>query len=436
MVLSRVMVIVLLCMFFAGYTHPQIPGLTPEVLEQLRAQHGDAIVDMINAVNVDESKVPDYELPVINPAKWTSQRVELLTLFAAQIYGPVPDPDVNMTVNVVEQVEALEGLAMRKQLKVTLARGEDSKSFNVLLYLPRSVTSAPVFLGLNFDGNHTTHADPDIEITSAWVRNRPGTGVTDNVASALGRGSQDYRWPYKEVVERGYGVATVYYGELAPDDPKVWREGLHTLIESDQELSAIGVWAWGLSRILDALVKDPRVDPDRIAVLGHSRLGKAALWAGANDTRFGLVISNNSGAMGAALSRRRFGETVGIISTIFPHWFVPSFKRYAQREDQLPIDQHQLLALIAPRPVYVASAQQDLWADPRGEFLSLQEASKAYRAYGKADLSGSGMPTVGRGIQSSAGYHLRQGSHDITLEDWNRFMRFAESRWNGADSSE
>ena len=166
----------------------------------------------------------------------------------------------------------------------------------------------------------------------------------------------------------------------------------------------------GLSRVADCLEKEPWAGP--LAVVGHSRLGKAALWAGANDERFGLVISNNSGCGGAALFRRNFGETVEKINASFPHWFRRRFHDYNGREAHLPVDQHQLLALMAGRHVYVASAEADLWADPQGERLALEAARPVFELVG-----------------GSVGYHCRPGRHDMTLYDWERFLDFAERNW-------
>ncbi|MBN1441876.1 MAG: acetylxylan esterase [Planctomycetes bacterium] len=392
-----------------------------------------------------EEKVPAYTLPdplasadgtkVETAAQWKeNRRGEILELFRKHVYGRAPSRPEGLSFEVVDkEAKALDGSATRKQVIVRFAAGRDEPAMEVLIYIPNGRRRpVPAFLGLNFQGNHSVHPDPGIRLGRSWMR--PGRdGVVDNRATEKSRGAARSRWPIEKILARGYGVATVYYGDIDPDFHDEFRNGVHPLFD-DRSLErrppdawgSIAAWAWGLSRALDYLETDSDIDGRRIAVLGHSRLGKTALWAGASDERFALVISNNSGCGGAALSRRCFGETVERINRSFPHWFCENFKRYNGRESELPIDQHMLVALMAPRPVYIASADQDLWADPRGEFLSALHASPVYRLLGLEGLPAKEMPPLDRSVEGTIGYHVRSGGHDVKDYDWERYMDFAD----------
>ena len=407
----------------------------------------EALMKRRSETNYSEQRVPKYTLPnplvlsdgtrVTNAGTWrTKRRPEILELFRKFLYGraPIARPK-NMTFKVFDlERKALAGLATRKQVTVNFTGKKNGPKMDILIYLPNAVkTPVPTFVILNFGGNHTIHPDPAIKLSESWMR--PGSrGVVKNRANEESRGRSRARFPVEKILKRGYGLATIYYGDIDPDFHDGFKNGVHPVFDKliDGERSAdawgaIGAWAWGLSRAMDYFETDDDIDNKRVAVLGHSRLGKTALWAGARDERFAFVISNNSGCGGAALSRRRFGETVERINKSFPHWFCENFKKYNGKEDDLPVDQHMLIALIAPRPVYVTSADKDLWADPRGEFLACKHASPVYRLLGIKGLGVGQMPGLDQPVQKGAiGYHVRSGSHNLTEYNWQRFMDFAD----------
>jgi hypothetical protein len=399
--------------------------------------------------NYDEARVPAYTLPdpltlasgqpVKDAATWRSQRrPELLRLFEENVYGRGPGRPAGMRFEQVEaDTRALGGKATRKQIRILLDGKSDGPSLELLLYLPNGRTRpSPVFVGLNFGGNHTVDKDPAIRLSTRWIAE--SEGAVDHRATEAARGRDVQSWPIDTILGRGYAVATAYYGDLEPDHPDGWKAGVRSRLGpgvkgafAPGDWGAIGAWAFGLQRIVDYLETDRGVDAKRIALIGHSRLGKTALWAGAQDERFALVISNESGEGGAALARRHFGETTAIITKAFPHWFAGRLKDFAEREDQLPVDQHMLLALIAPRPLYVASAEEDLWADPRGEFLSAKAADPVYRLLGKDGLGVAEMPNVDTPVGVTIGYHVRRGKHGVTAFDWEQYLAFADKQLSG-----
>lgn len=392
--------------------------------------------------NYDEAKVPPYTLPdplvcedgtkVADAEAWkTKRRPELLRLFEKEVYGhtPLGRPAEMTFVPVSEKKDARGGKAVRLETDVRLFGKADGPTLRLLVYLPAAAEKpVPVFLALNFEGNHAVTTEPDIPLPAGWVPNNRGANLQDNQPSEKTRGVQADRWQIDYALAHGYGVATAYYGDLDPDFDDGFKNGVHAVtgVPKEGEWGSIGAWAWGLSRAQDWLETEPRVDAKKVIVMGHSRLGKAALWAGAQDERFALVISNNSGAGGAALSRRIFGETVEDLNVRFPHWFTPAYHRWNGRESECPVDQHQLIALLAPRPMLITSATEDQWADPKGEFLAGLAAGPVYELLGRAGLAVTEPPPPEKLLDTPVGYFLRTGKHDVTLADWQAYVTFAD----------
>jgi hypothetical protein len=400
------------------------------------------------APNYDEAKVPAYTLPdplicadgtkVSDAKTWEKKRrPDLLRTFEEQVYGRAPRKPHGLTRYEVTSLatNALGGKATRKEVTVWLTGTPGGPSFSLLLYVPNAARQpVPAFLGLNFNGNHAVSHEPGIRLSDRWMVSERSPCIVRNRATEACRGIEAARWPVENILARGYALATVYYGDLEPDFSEGWKLGVraalskagtNTVFKPD-EWGAIGAWAWGLSRALDCLETDGAVDAKRVALVGHSRLGKTALWAGACDERFAIVISNESGEGGAALARRRFGERTADLNRRFPHWFCGSFKQYSEREDAQPVDQHELIALIAPRPVYVASAEEDRWADPRGEFLAAKGAEPVYRLFGKVGLGVDDQPPLNQPAGDFIRYHVRSGKHDVTDYDWEQYLHFAD----------
>jgi hypothetical protein len=412
--------------------------------------------------NYDESKVPAYTLPdplvasdgtpIKTATEWRNhRRGEVLKLFEMNVYGRTPEPKGIRFKQTSEDKKALGGKATRREVTVFLTGQEDGPSMDLLIFLPNGARRpVPAFLGLNFAGNHAVHTDPSIRLARCWLPNNRDGSVTNNRATDAGRGKEASRWQVEEVIERGYALVTACYCDIEPDHAEGYKTSIRSLLRprkpkdfvtsaeppkgapadsASDEWGAIGAWAFGLSRAMDYLEKERDIDEKRVAVIGHSRLGKTALWAGAQDERFAIVISNDSGEGGAALSKRRFGETVERINTSFPHWFCTNFKRYNNNEQDLPLDQHMLISLMAPRPVYVASAEEDLWADPKGEFLSAKNAEPVYRLFGLQGLEVSEMPGINQPAGKTIGYHIRSGKHDVTDYDWEQYLNFADKHF-------
>ena len=348
---------------------------------------------------------------VTSAAMWrNTRRPEILELFRTHVYGrmPVGRPD-SLKFEVLESARGvMAGAATRKQVKISYRGPGGEGAIKLVLFVPAQVKPAPCFL---------------------LICNRGATNIDPT------RATKSPFWPAEQIVGRGYAAAAFLNADVDPDFHDGFTNGVHAIFDPPRvkrppdAWGTIAAWAWGASRVMDYLETDADIDAKRVAVIGHSRGGKTALWAGAEDERFAFVISNDSGCGGAALARRREpkAETIAAINRSFPHWFCENYKRYYNHEDDLPVDQHMLAALVAPRLLCIGSASQDLWADPEGEFLCGVEASPVYRLFGVEGLKAHGWPPPDSPRhEGSIGYHLRTGKHGLTEYDWKCYLDFAD----------
>ena len=370
--------------------------------------------------NYYESKVPVYTLPdpltALNGKKvkskeiWTkSRRGEILELFRQNVYGRIPEANYTKSFSVVNiDSNALDGAATLKQIDITIGSGGESLVIHLSLFVPNEIQKpVPVFLLIN--NRDPENIDPTRQTKSEF-------------------------WPAEDVISRGYAIAAFNNADVDPDNYDQFMNGIHGLLDHGERNSeswgTIAAWAWGASRCMDYFETDKEIDRERVAVVGHSRGGKTALWAGAEDERFSMVISNESGCGGATLARRRYGETVARINSAFPHWFCSNYEKYADNEDNMPVDMHMLLALIAPRSLYVACADNDLWGDPKGSYLALYHSMPVFRLLKTGSDMPESMPPLNTQIISGkTGFHIRDGGHNMLLKDWNWFMDFADNEW-------
>jgi hypothetical protein len=373
---------------------------------------------------------------VENAEQWRQQRrPELKSLLEHYLYGAAPAPPDNVEAKV-ERSDAnyFGGKATKKEVTITFGP-PGTPAIHLLVVVPnRRQRPAAVFVGPNFHGNHTLVNDAEVALPTVWMPD--GTpGAEDHRATDAGRGQEIAVWNLESSIDRGYAVATFYCGDVDPDKPD-FSDGVHAAYFSQgktqpdaHEWGTIAAWAWGISRAVDYLVTDADVDRERIAVVGHSRLGKTALLAAALDERIALAIPLQAGCGGTAPSRGRVGESVKQINDRFPHWFCGSFKQFNEQVDKLPFDQHALVALVAPRPVLFANAVEDEWANPKGQFEVLRAADPVYRFLGVDGLEATEMPEPNRLIASRLGYFIRPGRHSMTLADWEAFWAFADQQF-------
>lgn len=367
--------------------------------------------------NYHEEKVPAYTLPrlltandgrtVTDAAAWNDvRRQEILELFRENVYGRVPETPYTQNFRVVrENRNAMDGAATLREVDIEISSEGRSLTIRLSLFVPNNAGGkVPAFLLINNRG--TEQADPSRAIKNEF-------------------------WPAEEIISRSYAAAVFQNSDVDPDNFDDFKNGIHGILDRGERKGdswgTIAAWAWGASRCMDYLVTDSSIDPARVAVIGHSRGGKTALWAAAEDRRFAMAVSNESGCGGAALARRKFGETVETINRAFPHWFCKNYLQWGNNEDAMPVDMHMLMALIAPRAVYVTSASEDLWADPRGSYLSLYHSLPVFRLFDDKTILDEGMPPLNTPVSSgNTAYHVRDGVHNLLLKDWNWIMDFAD----------
>ncbi|MCE6988165.1 alpha/beta fold hydrolase [Dyadobacter sp. CY323] len=370
------------------------------------------------AQNYDESKVPSYVLPEVlktvsgkevrDRKTWeATRRPEILRLFEDHIYGRMPAAFDSISHSITnENRKAMGGNATLKEVAILVYKNSKSVRINLVLFIPnKRKGKSPVFVLINNRGQENTDAT---------------------------RQTKSEFWPAEMVIDSGYAIAAFHVSDLAPDKKETYMNGVlrmyPELLEADNGMKAIGAWAWGASRVLDYFEKDAQIDAKKVIVVGHSRGGKASLWAAAQDQRFAACVTNCSGNTGAALARRQFGERIARINDTFPHWFNNNYKKFNNNENELPVDQHMLISLIAPRPIYATNASKDLWADPTGTYLAMKHAEKVYALYGKKSKLPATPPGINQPFpKAPMAYHNREGEHNMKVYDWTNFIRFAKS---------
>lgn len=394
--------------------------------------------------NYDEGKIVPCELPdllstfsggeISSFKEWFAcKRPKILKFYEQCIFGTSPlQEKVHCQKAGSEQVNTIKGIrAQRYDLYLS---DRNIRLTQFVVFTPLNLKGpVPAFLGPNVLGNQSLTRLFSLPLSNAWTYPRPSLGIDDSGhATVDSAGVHSTRWPLEMIIQRGYAVVSFHNADFFPDKRDGRSESVQPLFDAYSDIpftwGAIAAWAWGMSKVLDCLKEINSVDEKRVIATGHSRLGKASLWAAASDARFAGVIANESGEGGCAISRRKFGERVSDIVTHFPHWFTTGYQSFVNAEETMPVDAHCLISLLAPRPVYVASAEDDLWSDPVGEFTGLKEASVVWKLAGITDNEPDygERPRVNMPLPGTLSYHVRSGGHDITPYDWQQFLTFAD----------
>jgi hypothetical protein len=391
-------------------------------------------------VNYDEAKIATYTLPdplilangkpVRDAKTWNQKRrPEIIRLYEENQFGRSPGRPAGMSFDVFDKgTPVFDGKAVRKQVTVYFSPNKTEPKMDLLIYVPANTTKpVPLFFQLSFTANSNAVDDPGIKPGEIWNRDKKRVPAPKD-----GRFGSLKVLPF---IEQGYGVATVYYGDIDPDFAGGIQHGVRSLYlkpgqtePAPNEWGTISAWAWGASRALDYFETDKSIDAKRVALFGVSRLGKTVMWAGANDPRFAMVIASCSGEGGAALSRRNYGETIKHLTapTRYAYQFAANYGKYGDRVNEFPVDGNLLVSLIAPRPVLLQTGDKDFWSDPKGEFLSAVAAAPVFKLLGKQALDTEAMPAAGQTIFHTLGYVMHAGGHGAIPSDFSLFLQFMQ----------
>jgi hypothetical protein len=382
------------------------------------------------------------------PSEWFKERrPELKQLFADYVYGPIPPKPDRLQAKVIGSYPGfLDGAATLKLVTLQpVQRGNPKPGppIDLMLVLPNYRSQpAPIFLAMDFCGNHAITRDARVPLSRSWMA-KSCPGCSNNLATEASRGSQSTNWPLAEIVRRGYAFAAFYSGDVDSDRSDAstglyeWLAARDASKNNPTNRGTLAAWAWGFQRCVDYLLEDPGVDRRRIAVIGHSRNGKTALLAAATDERIAMAFAHQAGCGGTAPSRGKTGESVKAINDHFPYWFNAEFKKFNEEPEGLPIDQNCLIALCAPRPVLVSAAEGDTWSNPAGQFQNVQSADRAYRFIGVDGLTPvdapvlqfTNAPPLNQLVGHRLGFYMRAGNHSMIAADWNLFLDFADKQW-------
>ena len=393
-----------------------LTGLTLAAQQNQRDATGNPIRSATrtgHVSNYDEAKVSPYSLPELLVAangtrigtadQWVKiRRPELLRLYETEIYGKVPANAPKVTWEAQAATAALDGAAVQKRVVGKVSDAANGPRINVTVYTPASAKGpVPIVLVVNFGGG--------------------------------ARGATPSGEPIADIIARGWGYASVGYADIQPDRAAAFTEGVIGLTLAPGQTApppdgwgTISAWAWGISRIVDYFETDKAIDARQVAIMGHSRLGKTVLWAGAQDPRIAVVFSSCAGEMGSSLAQRDWGETVDDMAQNFAWQFAGNFQKWPGKWNEMPVDAHMLIALNAPKAVFITGGTADQWSDPKGEFLAEVAAGPVYRLFGKKDLGVTELPALDTPvITGDLGWHYHTGGHSATPADWKAFLDFA-----------